>query len=364
MSTPRQRLPDALLKAALAQRAAGPSTRAELVDDVLAAVESLPQRRGWTWPLAPEQRLLPILLVAALLLSVLIGFGLAVGSPLQPDRDEVLPERGFVEPFDGLPPEGAVPSRPDSGELVLVFAGRVEGIDAHGMFLYADGRLIWKRNLDSRANTRAFGTTEPTTALIEQRLSPEGVELLWTAVLEAGRISRVPAREGDDWIGPGNGPGVWPWGGLLFNDGEQLVEMTWSDATLPARLADPGTWLPASAWVDQRIGGYVPTLYAVCFEPDLEDRLPGSVLALLASRSRGAIANDAACGHTVTIEEARLIAATLDDAGFARLPDRTLLEYRILPADDAERDAGDMSNVAIWFSPVLPHGELTCFGCG
>ena len=79
MSTPRPSLPDALLRQALARRAAGPSTSVELLDDVLAAIETLPQRRAWVLPLASELRLVPILLVAALLLSALIGLALFAG---------------------------------------------------------------------------------------------------------------------------------------------------------------------------------------------------------------------------------------------------------------------------------------------
>jgi hypothetical protein len=79
MTTPPPTFPDPLLRQALARRAAGARTSAELVDDVLAAVAHLPQRRGWTRQPAPEQRFLTIPLVAALLLSALVGFALAIG---------------------------------------------------------------------------------------------------------------------------------------------------------------------------------------------------------------------------------------------------------------------------------------------
>ena len=52
MSTPDPSLSDTLLRKALARRAAGPSTSAGLLDDVMAAVQTQPQRRGWTRPLA------------------------------------------------------------------------------------------------------------------------------------------------------------------------------------------------------------------------------------------------------------------------------------------------------------------------
>ena len=43
--------------------------------------------------------------------------------------------------FVGLPPEGAAPSTPERGELVLEFHGGTPSTD---MWLYADGRLIWR----------------------------------------------------------------------------------------------------------------------------------------------------------------------------------------------------------------------------
>jgi len=110
MSTPRPSLPDALLRQVLARRAAGPSTSAELLDDVLAAVETLPQRHGWTWRLASEQRLLPILLVAALLLSALIGFALVAGGSSTRDAGggEIMFVHASYDPTRQEPPSNPV----------------------------------------------------------------------------------------------------------------------------------------------------------------------------------------------------------------------------------------------------------------
>ena len=84
MSTPRPSLGDALLRRALARRAAGPSTSAELLDAVLAAVETRPQRRGSTLPLVSELRLVPILLLLAVLLSAFIGLAILASGRITP----------------------------------------------------------------------------------------------------------------------------------------------------------------------------------------------------------------------------------------------------------------------------------------
>ncbi|RPH36210.1 MAG: hypothetical protein EHM90_02520 [Chloroflexi bacterium] len=76
--TERPRLSDALIKEALSRRAAGPSTPAELVIDVRAAVETIPQGLGWRWRVSPQPRLLPVLLTL-LLLAAVLGYALIVG---------------------------------------------------------------------------------------------------------------------------------------------------------------------------------------------------------------------------------------------------------------------------------------------
>jgi hypothetical protein len=92
--------------------------------------------------------------VAALAAAgVLVAAGTA--SAFGTVRDFVL-DRGFV----GLPPQGATPSAPESGELVLSLYGRStthirQGEDPDGVgqpidpltrvWVYADGRMNWDR---------------------------------------------------------------------------------------------------------------------------------------------------------------------------------------------------------------------------
>lgn len=66
----------------------------------------------------------------------------------------------------GLPPEGATPSTPETGQLVASMWEHIRAIGSFGngwLYLYADGRLIWER-LDPN----------PTGGWLEQRLTPKG----------------------------------------------------------------------------------------------------------------------------------------------------------------------------------------------
>ena len=98
---------------------------------------------------------------------------------------EVVPHEGFVS----LPPVGATPSAPESGELVIQYRDlRVTLAQAWG-WVYADGRLI---TVDARPITQQSHSDLPEAAtrwssgLVEQRLTPEGVELLRSEIVSTG----------------------------------------------------------------------------------------------------------------------------------------------------------------------------------
>jgi hypothetical protein len=175
------------------------------------------------------------LVVLAMLVAIVGAVIMAGGRPQFPDNEVDLAERELVEPFLGLPPEGATPSSPDTGQLVVSFGGRVSSLggDFFRMWLFADGRLIWKSNLEgSGRRNEAFGSSEPTTAVIEQILTPVGVELLRSEVSATARILG-PARVGEDLI-EWRRPGV-IWGGMAIGAGDQILAATWDDSGLPGR---------------------------------------------------------------------------------------------------------------------------------
>lgn len=114
-------LSDARLTQALARRAAGPHTASELVRDVQAAVEEVPQRSRWVWPATVRRLLLPALLLVAVL-PALVGFllaGRATDSTPPSTRGEI----AFVQATYLCDPG---PCR------IQVWSGRVEGLQAVG----------------------------------------------------------------------------------------------------------------------------------------------------------------------------------------------------------------------------------------
>jgi hypothetical protein len=323
----------------------------------------------------------------------------------QPD-----PSHSRVNVVD-LPPEGASPSSPEDGELVLAVDGRgmAAGRALTHMYLYADGRLIWWREGDLPASADEH-------AILEQRLTPEGVELLRSEMISSGLFDR-----GLIFMGGEADPDPLPfWGLMAVRNGDRMVhlQLGWvyfsteelcepADTScegdtimtaeqehalelLDARLADPASWLPASAWADQGFKIYVPTTYRVCYGGTQEtierDRLlhaiPGPVQELLeardaenedfnvyisfgdwvdGARSRGY------CSE-LTTEEARDVVRGLDDGGFERQQRPTYangdpletnaatFEYIFSVPDPAE-------TAALWIDPYLPHGEAVCIVC-
>jgi hypothetical protein len=169
--------------------------------------------------------------------------------------------RGLI----GLPEQGATPSRPEQGELVASVGSHPVRDDEWGdgwIRLYADGRLIWTRHNSTRFDT---------TGVIEQRLTPEGVELVRAEILSTGLFD--PGRQLSGDPGRGRAP-VLPsfFGGIEVRDGDRLVFVSrrrgqdWTPAfdRLHDRLRNLWAWLPASAWEDAEMRPYVPSQYEVC----------------------------------------------------------------------------------------------------
>ena len=175
----------------------------------------------------------------------------------------------FSVGFDGLPPENATPSEPPRGELVMSDGGIHPWYSVN---LYADGRLIWARG-------RITNPGPAVSVWIEQRLTPEGVELLRSGAVELG--------------------------GQVENPGEQL---------------------PLSAWENPELRPYVPSNYALCpWGPNqwMKDNPPAARLGVLPAAAqdllRGAEPPSGPAGDLcfkVTIEDARALAEILSDAGF------------------------------------------------
>jgi hypothetical protein len=291
-------------------------------------------------------------------------------------REYVAEVRGPTADVIGLPgiaPAVAIPSSPENGELV---ASMWEHIGAPGSFgngwlyLYADGRLIW-----SQADPNP-----PTGGWLEQRLTPEGVELIRSEIIATGLFDpdQPPPPASGGFPRETNG------GWVQVRNGDRLVYVNRVVPELMERLAELWSWLPEDAWEDAETKPYVPSRYAVCLHhngntapadaPDSLALLPVAARNLLAGASQLQVADLAALDpagmawlegsneycYDVTAVEARTLATTLSGAeGIEEIPQRsydgsevfyllsvTLEEYNAYPFNAI--------TLAIW--PMLPHG--------
>ena len=205
-----------------------------------------------------------------------------------------------------LPPEGASPSAPERGKLV---AGKED------IYVYADGRMIWGR--------------EGLPVWLEQRLTPEGVELVRS--------------------------------GAVLLDGQSL---------------DPGSALPEGVLEPRLIEAYVPSSFAVCPgrwpwntgspEPSsILAHLPVPAQAVLRGNERTYDASGGVIGGNpprpftcfeVTTEEARALDGIFRDAGIERIDEldsSTPSQWVVYEV----RATAAIRRSFISMMPLLPHGE-------
>jgi hypothetical protein len=331
-----------------------------------------------------------LIVLAAAIIVVVVGTAAAFGI-----RSFIV-ERGFI----GLPPEGATPSSPASGELELFYMGNGDPGDKPGdgpgirAWLYADGRLIsWQTGSDLPESANLLST-----GFLEQRLTPEGVELLRSEVVATGLFDHnrvlvhrgegrpaprfVDVRHGDRLVhlaavaecANTQAPCLLPIPGATNATPEQANALS----RLNARLSDPASWLPESAWADRDIRAYVSPKYAVCYggwPPDQQIER-SRVLALLPPAVRDQLGGDTKLRQgplfgepgnfrpsyeycaDLTTDEARAIAVALDDAGLERAGGANRLHYRI------EAPGSNPGEASVYFEPYLPHGEIVCTVCG
>ena len=283
---------------------------------------------------------------------------------------EVVLHKGFI----GLPPVGATPSAPESGELVIQYRLDMEPTDGARGWVYADGRLITLRgnsDLPEAANPWSSG-------FLEQRLTPEGVELLRSEIVSTGLFDH-PQRPGST-VGPHNV--------IQVRIGDRLVRV---QADFPQRLrqqlANPESWLPASAWANRQIRAYVGSMYAITYGGQFQTVEQSSILALLPAPAEDLLRDqDAVPRHgftggggslipitsyvsDLTTEEARALAQALDDAGLKQPMAADQLAYRFeIPGTSVDQPPpakGPVRNaIFIVFEPYLPHGEWECSPCG
>jgi hypothetical protein len=231
-------------------------------------------------------------------------------------------------------------------------------------WVYADGRLI------------RFGVP-PRRGFLEQRLTREGVKLLRSEIVSAGGFGHAQPPPGSTSLNETFGPAD-----IKVRKGDRLVPLTWASnlKRLEARLADPESWLPASAWKQRKIkAAYVPSRFEVCAAAVVSDNpgwhvqqmRPARIVTLLPAGAQKVLRGRDWSTHAsrptpsakrgvyggcfaVTTNEARSLAKALDRAGPAK---KGRLNYRF-------NAPGPSRQVWIDFSPYLPHGGTTCLRCG
>jgi hypothetical protein len=203
--------------------------------------------------------------------------------------------------FD-IPSQGASTSTPEHGSIALQ--------KGNTLFVYDDGRVIWWQ--------------QGVPGAFEQRLTPEGVNLLRSGAVDLG------------FHGVGLG---------FFG--------------VPVGY-DPGLGLPDSAWEDREIKPYVAARFAVCYSyGGAEEALaPSTVLNLLPGQAQGVLRGagaaydpggkvPTAC-HDVSTQDARTLDAIFREAGIEsyKLQDVFFLFNAPHPIPD---------QINIWMLPLLPH---------
>jgi hypothetical protein len=360
--------------------------------------------------------------LAAAVLVMAVGTASAIGS---------VRGFGFIldQGFIGLPPEGAAPSTPERGELVLERWGRSEiharphwrgGLDrplVH-VWVYADGRMIW-----SRSGSTPAGANDLVSGYLEQRLTPDGVELLRSELAATferfrGVLETVPP-DYDPLHGLNRGsllvvPADYAWGMVVARNGDRLVRLRWngvergsarfheylddlrkrfdvSIATsqqvsalrrIDALATDPESVLPASAWATRKVRAYVPSHYQVCMDTsppkDLSHllallpapaanvlrgkSLKGSESDLIEAREGGrtvVVGRSVTYCSKLTTEEAREVAEPFSGRDEDPRFGGGIIGYRL-----AEPVAKGFDPTSLWFEPYFPHGQVTCSSCG
>jgi hypothetical protein len=257
--------------------------------------------------------------------------------------------------FIPLPPQGATPSAPVTGVLLLSLqaCGGPSSLPWSGnLALYADGRLLW-HTYGEPFN----GGQRPRTGWLEQRLTPEGAELLRSELASSGLLSRGQS-------GAYCPPGSYLADALIGDHNEYyLGELP---RALVERIADPGSWLPASAWEDREVRPFVPASYGVCVTgsgarigvSEIADVLPPRVADLVRARDWGENASGPVwfwCTGVAT-EDAHTFVEALDAAAIQRneQPSVPGPEY-LFEYQDPSRSG--LLRISFW--PNLPGGRVT-----
>jgi hypothetical protein len=333
-----------------------------------------PRRRRVAWSLwrGGRRRKLVVALAAAVVVA-------AVGTAAYGTVRVLFFDRGFI----GLPPVGATPSPAGSGEIVISYQIPWPETDALGSLreasVYADGRLLWLRERARIPEAASLWSS----GYLEQRLTPEGVELLRSEILSTGLF-------GHDQAFVHAAARRWNGAHILVRNGDRMVHVSTASACigpypcalapgltpatpeqtnvlyqLAGRLRDPASWLPASAWEVSELRAYVPSRYVISYGWTEAARvlplLPVQARSLLRGKEVRILEHSSGVDRVLyehyselTSEEARALANAFDEAGLEHPIGRQLF-YVV-------ESSGSTEHIRI--EPILPNGEFPCSVCG
>src|SRR5262245_21744163 len=284
--------------------------------------------------------------------TVQTAAGPGPSAPAAPSARSPLPDGTTL-----LPPAGATPSAPETGQLLAPLVIPI--------WVYEDGRVISAR----------WTTHTSWTGFLEQRLTPEGVELVRAEMLALHPVSFV------DYVGnvlacddaAGNyGCGYGP-RSVRQSPGDWAPTNTYAQDPPCERLSElpygAASWLPASAWADPEPKPYIPSTYLIRIAGrgplvgGISNPTPiadtTAMLAALPTRAAELLTNPGPCPpagddigvcYQVTTAVARQVATAVGITDAAR------------PNDSPS--AVRFADYAISLIPYLPHGAPVecCWG--
>jgi hypothetical protein len=277
-------------------------------------------------------------------------------APAGPDGEATLdppaPRPPLPDGLTGLPPEGAPPSTPATGQLVAPLPIPI--------WVYEDGRVISAR----------WTTHRSWTGFLEQRLTPEGVELVRAEILALEPLDNCLGGLGNYGYVDGSRDLCESPGGptSLYVQHPQYQRLSELQYGAPS-------WLPASAWADPEPKPFVPSTYQITIStisdfPAQPWRAPSidstAMLAALPPVAAGQLTSAAPCPDhffkhstgqasvcfTVTTEAAQHF-GTAVGVTEGRTSWITLGGPPV--AGDGGNPAGVFARYLIQFDPYLPH---------
>ena len=197
--------------------------------------------------------------------------------------------------FAGFPPVGIKASTPTTGRLLIGlsrFGPGGAGLRPTTTWnVYADGRVIWQKWTSSgNATVVPDGARRLDTGYVQQRLTPEGVQLLLSQILATGLFEQdlmlevgghhawvYRVRIGDRIVTVSGAPSPGPIWKERFTKATtaQLDAAAWIETL----VADPARLLPTSAWANRQIRAFVPARYTLAVDRSYPDLSKGPPLA-------------------------------------------------------------------------------------